>query len=436
MFLKKAYGRSVMTGGLALLMVLSMIINESLVARTFGAYVMQAVDRATDPMWVPLLAVLLIAVVFAVNVATNAVISRVAVLSAVLKVGGVLAFALVALRFTDFSFRPSGTEGAIGTDAGAVEGFIAAVALGILAYKGFTTITNSGSELKNPERNIGRAIIISLAICLVVYLLVSWAVGSTLSIEQIATARDYALAEASRPALGRYGAWFTIAVAIVATASGLLASVFVVSRMLAMLTKMELIPHRHLGMTGHLQTHMLVYTCVAASLLAAFFDLGRIAALGAIFYLLMDIGIHWGLLRQLKGKVAANPAIQVVAMVLDALLLGVSCGSRPARNRPSWPGRQAVSRPSSCSSGSFFGATSIRSASDPKYRPVISVRGCHPRMNAVGLSLRRVRRSCSKIDRTFAERTVAGSYGSAAPVRPNQLLTSRLHRISIKAARP
>jgi amino acid transporter len=196
------------------------------------------------------------------------------------------------------------------------------VALGILAYKGFTTITNSGSELKNPEKNIGRAIIISLAICLIVYLLVSWAVGSTLSIEQIAEARDYALAEASRPALGQYGVWFTIAVAIVATSSGLLASVFAVSRMLAMLTKMELVPHRHLGMTGHLQTHMLVYTCVAAALLAAFFDLSRIAALGAIFYLLMDIGIHWGLLRHLKREVDAKPSILITAMVLDALLLG------------------------------------------------------------------------------------------------------------------
>jgi amino acid transporter len=323
MFLKKAYGRSVMTGGLALLMVLSMIINESLVARTFGTYVMQAVDAQTNPVWVPVLGVSLIAVVFAINVATNTLISRVAVFSALLKVGGVLAFAGVTLWFADFSFRPSGTETELGLGAGGVEGFIAAVALGILAYKGFTTITNSGSELENPEKNIGRAIVISLAICLIVYLLVSWAVGSTLSIEQIAKARDYALAEASRPALGQYGVWFTIAVAIVATSSGLLASVFAVSRMLAMLTKMELIPHRHLGMTGHLQTHMLVYTCVAAALLAAFFDLSRIAALGAIFYLLMDIGIHWGLLRHLKSEVDAKPAILITAMVLDAVLLGV-----------------------------------------------------------------------------------------------------------------
>ena len=38
MILKKAYGPTVITGAASLLMVLSMIINESLVARTFASY--------------------------------------------------------------------------------------------------------------------------------------------------------------------------------------------------------------------------------------------------------------------------------------------------------------------------------------------------------------------------------------------------------------
>ncbi len=35
---------------------------------------------------------------------------------------------------------------------------VGATALGILAFKGFTTITNSGSEIKDPHKNVGRAI--------------------------------------------------------------------------------------------------------------------------------------------------------------------------------------------------------------------------------------------------------------------------------------
>ena len=322
MFLKKAYGRSLITGVCALLMVFSMIINESLVARTFGTYALQAIDIGRDSAWVPALGVALIGFAFAVNVATNQLISRVAVASALLKIGGILVFALVTLTAADFVFQPSSPVGGSAQPLPEPMSFIAAVALGVLAYKGFTTITNSGSELKNPEKNIGRAIVISLAICAVVYLLVSWAVGSTLSIAELAAARDYALAEASRPALGGYGRNFTIVVAILATASGLLASVFAVSRMLTMITKMELIPHRHLGLPGNLQTHMLIYTCAAAMLLTVLFDLSRIASLGAIFYLLMDIAVHWGVFRHLRRELAAKAPVLFVAMALDVTVLG------------------------------------------------------------------------------------------------------------------
>ncbi|MEH6759315.1 MAG: amino acid permease, partial [Parasphingorhabdus sp.] len=155
-----------------------------------------------------------------------------------------------------------------------------------------------------------------------VYMAVALAVGSTLSISEIAAAKDYALAEAARPAFGEYGVWFTVAVAIIATASGLLASVFAVSRMLAMLTDMNLIPHRHFGMPGDVQKHTLVFTVIAAGLLAAFFDLSRIASLGAIFYLVMDIVIHWGVYRHLKEDVEAKGWILLSAIILDLIVLG------------------------------------------------------------------------------------------------------------------
>lgn len=321
MFLNKAYGRSLMTGACTLLMVFSMIINESLVARTFGTYTLQMFDVDKNSNWVAILGVGLIGAAFAVNIATNKLISRISLVSALLKVGGILVFAVATLVAADFSFQPAASEDD-SEAVGGILGFIAAVALGILAYKGFTTITNSGGELESAEKNVGRAIIISLVICVVVYMLVSWAVGSTLSIKEIIEAKDYALAEASRPAFGKYGMWFTVAVAIVATASGLLASIFAVSRMLAMITKMELIPHRHFGMKGHIQTHMLVYTCVSAALLTVFFDLSRIASLGAIFYLVMDIAVHWGVYKYVRQKVDAKAWILITAMTLDVIILG------------------------------------------------------------------------------------------------------------------
>ena len=139
---------------------------------------------------------------------------------------------------------------------------------------------------------------------------------------EIIETQDYSLAAAARPALGEYGVWFTIAIAMMATAGGILASIFAVSRMLAMLTEMKLVPHRHFGMPGSIQKHTLVYTVILGLILTAFFDLSRIAALGIVFYLIMDIAIHWGVLRHLRIDINANSWVPAIAIFLDLLALG------------------------------------------------------------------------------------------------------------------
>jgi len=319
-FLQKAYGAGVVTGACALLMAGSMIISESLVARTFATYTMRAFEAESSPVLISALAVALIGFAYLVNIAGNTVVERISSISSAIKIGGIVIFAIATLWASGIAI-PDNLPVERGFEA-SPEGFIAGVAIAILAYKGFTTITNSGGELVNPSKNIGRAIMISLAICLVVYLLVALAVQNNLTIDEIIAAKNYSLAEASRPSLGTYGVGFTIAIAIIATASGLIASMFAVSRMLTMLTEMKLIPHRHFGMTGRLQGHLLVYTVVLASILAAFFDLSRIASLGAIFYLVMDIAVHWGVLKHLRAEIDANATVLVTAIALDLTALG------------------------------------------------------------------------------------------------------------------
>lgn len=317
-YLEKAYGAHTVTGATALMMAVSMVINESLVARTFGSYTLQLFDVGSSSVWVPVLAVGLIVVAFLVNVAGNEVVGRVQKATAFLKIGGIVVFAVAALWAAGFSLPAAEGGAAGGSTAG---GFLAGVALAILAYKGFTTITNSGAEVTDPHRNVGRAIVLSLSICLVVYLLVTLAVGASLTVPEIIAAKDYSLAEAARPALGQYGVWFTVGIAILATVSGLIASVFAVSRMLAMLTEMDIIPHSHFGMSGTVQRHTLVYTAVLASVLAAFFDLSRIASLGAVLYLVMDMVVHWGVFRHLRHEVGARGIVLLSALVLDAVVL-------------------------------------------------------------------------------------------------------------------
>ncbi|SFN88861.1 amino acid/polyamine/organocation transporter, APC superfamily [Cohaesibacter marisflavi] len=314
MILSKCYGPGAITGGAALLMALSMVIAESLVTRTVATYLLQPSDITSGPL-VPVLAVGGILFAFLVNIAGNRSIGMFSIAMAVLKIGGIALFGILALWSSGFSF----SEALQGNKDFGYTGSIASVALAILSFKGFTTITNSGAEITKPHRNVGRAIAIML--CVAIYLLVAFGVGSSLSIDEIIRARDYSLAKAAQPALGQIGFMLTVVLAVVATASAVLASVFAVSRMLAMLTEMKLIPHGHFGMPGPIQKHTLVYTVVIAAILAVFFDLSRIASLGVYFYLIMDMIIHWGVFRYRREKTGAKPAILISALVADAVVL-------------------------------------------------------------------------------------------------------------------
>lgn len=320
MFLQKAYGKGTITASAALLMAFSMVLNESLVARTFGSYTLQLFDVGENSYLVPVLGVGLLIAAYIANILGNEVIGKAAMATAAIKIAGILIFAVGALWAADFQM------GSVVSPSGETENklteYLAALALSILAYKGFTTITNSGGEIDKPHKNVGRAIILSLVICGVVYFLTALAVGANLSVTEIIEAKNYSLAEAARPLFGNFGLWFTVGIAIVATISGVIFSIFAVSRMTAMLTDMKLIPHSHFGMPGNIQQHMLVYVTVLSIILTIVFDLTGIAALGAIFYLIMDIIVHVGVLKHLKGKVNANPVIVVTAIVLDVVVLG------------------------------------------------------------------------------------------------------------------
>jgi amino acid transporter len=318
MYLYKAYGGSLATAFNALLMYFSMVIAQSFLARTFGSYTMQLFDGGDHEILVPALGVGLLLVAFLINLSANRLIQGVASFIGFLKIGGIIIFGVAGIWVSD----NIAVDFARTTPDSALSGFLGATALGILAFKGFTTITNSGAELKDPHRNVGRAITISIAFCVVIYTLVGFAVASNLPLSEIIATQDYSLAAAAKPALGDYGLWFTVVLAMLATAGGVIASIFAVSRMLAMLTEMKLVPHSHFGMPGSIQKHTLVYTVLIGLVLTAFFDLTRIAALGIIFYLIMDIAVHWGILRYLRKEIHANLLILVTAIVLDLVVLG------------------------------------------------------------------------------------------------------------------
>ncbi|MBG6226471.1 amino acid transporter [Arthrobacter sp. CAN_A2] len=318
MLLKAAYGPGVIAGSFSLFMYVSMILAESLLGRTFGTYLLRPFGLQDSALWVPILAVLAIAAAALVNLVGNQWVERSATVTAALKIIGIAVLAIGGILASGLSSlgRLFTTADRTSPDSGWL-GFLAGVTLCILAYKGFTTITNQGADLKNPQRNIGRSIMIAIGLCTVLYLLITVAVTGSLTVPEIVAARDYALAEAAEPAFGSWGVTLTVIIAIIATLSGLIASLFSVSKLYDMLHNMGQAP----GLPRHTTHQSLLITAGLAILMAAFFDLSQIAALGAILYLAMDIAIHWGIIRHLRHDIDVKAWIPAVAIALDVAVL-------------------------------------------------------------------------------------------------------------------
>lgn len=125
-----------------------MIIMESLVARTFGTYTPRAFDGDPDSFLVLALGIGLIVFAYLENVSGSRSVGLLSVVMALLKVGGIVLFGAAGLWVSGISFETTGGDLGAG-------GFLASVALSVLAFKGFTTITNSGAEITAPRRRPG-----------------------------------------------------------------------------------------------------------------------------------------------------------------------------------------------------------------------------------------------------------------------------------------
>ena len=325
MFFVKVYGKGTITASSALLMASSMVLSQSLIARTFGTYTLQLFNIGPGSWLVPALGVGLLIFAFLINISKNYIIETFTSTISLIKIVGLAIFSFAALMAAGFSLKVL-PETILGVAPQTVPpqsglGLAASFALALLSFKGFTTITNSGAEIVEPHRNVGKAIIISITILTALYLLIALAVSNSLSVPEIVAAKDYALAAAASPTLGVYGLWFTVGIAVLSTVTVCIGSLFAVSRLTAMLSKMKLIPYSHLHMKGTVQKHMLVYLLIIGSILTILFNLSRIASIGAIFYLVMDIIFQWGVLRQIREDINARASIITVAILLDIIAL-------------------------------------------------------------------------------------------------------------------
>ena len=112
---------------------------------------------------------------------------------------------------------------------------LASVALTFFAYLGFSVITFAAGDLRDPARELPRAMYGALGVTTVLYVLIALGVFGTLTVTEVVGYGETAIAEAARPALGDAGFTIMAVAALLATSSSVNATLYASGGLTAML---------------------------------------------------------------------------------------------------------------------------------------------------------------------------------------------------------
>jgi amino acid transporter len=117
-------------------------------------------------------------------------------------------------------------------------------ALVFTSYLGFVQISTVAGEIKNPKKNLPRALVSSVLIVLTMYLLIIFITTSLFSTDELSSFGETATLEVGRKLLGRTGALVVLVAGLLATLSSSNASILSSSRSLYALSKDRLMPKK------------------------------------------------------------------------------------------------------------------------------------------------------------------------------------------------
>jgi amino acid transporter len=316
-FILRGIGDNVITGALSILMWLSYVVSVSLFAKGFTGYFLPLVNVAVTPLTNSVTEVLLIAVFTALNSFGSKAVGRAEFYIVLIKLSILGIFIVLGfLTINPGYIAPS-------VSASGLRGTLSAAVIFFLSYMGFGLVTNASENIKNAEKNVPRAIFISIAIVMVVYVTVSLAAIGNLSISDLIQAQDNALAEAARPFLGSFGFILISIGALFSISSAINATIYGGANIAYSLAKDGELPKFFERKAWHRSPEGLYFTSVLGMVFALTLNLGAIAAIiSAVFttiYIFVLIS-HYRLVHSVGGN---KNLILFNIIILCAVFIGL-----------------------------------------------------------------------------------------------------------------
>jgi len=198
---------------------------------------------------------------------------------------------------------------------------IASVALTFFAFLGFNVLTFTAGDLKNPRRELPRAMALSLGITTVIYVLIAIGVFGTLTVPEVIGYGETAIAEAARPQLGDAGFTIMAVAALLATAGCTNATLYASKNLTGMLAEMRVFPRLFAAGSPLGRNAGLYITTALALLVANLSGLGAIASVGSAVSLAVFLLVGAAGWRK-RHDTGSNPVIILLSMAVILVVLG------------------------------------------------------------------------------------------------------------------
>ena len=198
---------------------------------------------------------------------------------------------------------------------------IASVALTFFAFLGFNVLTFTAGDLKKPQRDLPRAMALSLGITTLIYVLMAIGVFGTLTVPEVIGYGETAIAEAARPQLGDAGFTIMAVAALLATAGCTNATLYASNNLTGMLAEMRVFPG-FFGPGSPLGRNAGLYiTTTLALLVANLSNLGAIASVESAVSLAVFLLVGAAGWRR-RHDTGSNPVMILLSMTVIVVVLG------------------------------------------------------------------------------------------------------------------
>lgn len=280
-YLNRAFGKGLFAGSLNITIWIGYMIVTALYAKAFSEYAVALLGMEGNSLLLIIFSSAIVLLFILINFVGASVVGKSELFTVIVKTGVLLFFCVLGLTTVE-------TKQLAVTNSFNFKDVLFASGVIFMSYEGFGLVANTAEDIRKPFKNLPKALFLSVGIVMVIYILTSLVVIGNLSIPEILDAKEYVLAEAAKPVLGKVGFDVMAIAALFSTASAINATIYGPVNMVQETARANQLPSfLSKDLFKHKAGIALLITGVIILLITNILDLEAIAEVGSLVFLMV-----------------------------------------------------------------------------------------------------------------------------------------------------